>query len=32
MAQRRLDYTGAVNNWAGMAVDIERGIVFVPAG
>jgi quinoprotein glucose dehydrogenase len=25
-------YTGAANNWAGMAVDVERGIVFVPTG
>jgi quinoprotein glucose dehydrogenase len=25
-------YTGAANNWAGMAVDRERGIVFVPTG
>ncbi len=25
-------YTGAANNWAGMAVDTERGIVFVPTG
>ncbi len=25
-------YTGAANNWAGMAVDAERGIVFVPTG
>jgi glucose dehydrogenase len=24
--------SGAVNNWAGMAVDLERGIVFVPTG
>ncbi len=23
---------GAANNWAGMAVDIQRGIVFVPTG
>src|SRR6266853_1907806 len=23
-------YTGAANNWAGMTVDIKRGIVFVP--
>lgn len=23
---------GAANNWAGMAVDIEHGIVFVPTG
>jgi quinoprotein glucose dehydrogenase len=23
---------GAANNWAGMAVDLERGIVFVPTG
>ncbi len=25
-------YTGAANNWAGMALDIARGIVFVPTG
>jgi quinoprotein glucose dehydrogenase len=25
-------YVGAVNNWAGMAVDRERGILFVPTG
>jgi quinoprotein glucose dehydrogenase len=25
-------YTGAANNWAGMAVDENRGIVFVPTG
>ncbi|MEO8678064.1 MAG: pyrroloquinoline quinone-dependent dehydrogenase [Vicinamibacterales bacterium] len=25
-------YTGGVNNWAGMAVDERRGIVFVPTG
>jgi quinoprotein glucose dehydrogenase len=25
-------YTGAANNWAGMAVDTERGIVYVPTG
>ena len=24
--------SGAANNWAGMAVDAERGIVFVPTG
>jgi len=24
--------SGAANNWAGMAVDIPRGIVFVPTG
>ena len=24
--------SGAANNWAGMAVDIERGIVYVPTG
>jgi glucose dehydrogenase len=23
---------GSANNWAGMAVDLERGIVFVPTG
>ena len=25
-------YTGAANNWAGMAVDVKRGLVFVPTG
>lgn len=25
-------YTGSANNWAGMAVDVKRGIVFVPTG
>ena len=25
-------YTGAANNWAGMAVDQARGIVFAPTG
>lgn len=25
-------YTGSANNWAGMAVDETRGIVFVPTG
>ncbi len=25
-------YTGSANNWAGMAVDEKRGIVFVPTG
>ena len=24
--------SGAANNWAGMTVDVERGIVFVPTG
>jgi quinoprotein glucose dehydrogenase len=24
--------SGAANNWAGMAVDVSRGIVFVPTG
>lgn len=24
--------SGAANNWAGMAIDLERGIVFVPTG
>jgi quinoprotein glucose dehydrogenase len=23
---------GAANNWAGMAVDVERGIIYVPTG
>lgn len=26
------EYTGAANNWAGMAVDEKRGILFVPTG
>ena len=25
-------YTGAANNWAGMALDAKRGIVYVPTG
>jgi quinoprotein glucose dehydrogenase len=25
-------YSGAANNWAGMAVDSKRGIVYVPTG
>jgi quinoprotein glucose dehydrogenase len=25
-------YSGAANNWAGMALDSERGIVYVPTG
>src|SRR5208337_1143468 len=25
-------YSGAANNWAGMAVDRKRGIVYVPTG
>ena len=25
-------YTGAANNWAGMSLDIKRGLVFVPTG
>jgi quinoprotein glucose dehydrogenase len=25
-------YSGAANNWAGMALDPERGIVYVPTG
>lgn len=25
-------YTGAANNWAGMALDTTRGIVYVPTG
>jgi len=25
-------YSGAANNWAGMALDEERGIVYVPTG
>lgn len=26
------EYVGAANNWAGMAVDPKRGIIFVPTG
>ena len=26
------EYTGAANNWPGMAVDTARGIVYVPTG
>ena len=25
-------YTGAANNWAGMSLDVSRGLVFVPTG
>ncbi len=25
-------YSGAANNWAGMAIDLKRGVVFVPTG
>jgi quinoprotein glucose dehydrogenase len=25
-------YAGAANNWAGMTVDVKRGLVFVPTG
>ncbi len=25
-------YTGAANNWAGMAIDRRRGIIYVPTG
>jgi quinoprotein glucose dehydrogenase len=25
-------YTGGVNNWAGMALDVERGLLFAPTG
>jgi quinoprotein glucose dehydrogenase len=25
-------YTGAANNWPGMAIDLKRGIVYVPTG
>jgi len=25
-------YIGAANNWAGMSLDVKRGIVFVPTG
>ncbi len=25
-------YTGAANNWTGMALDVKRGLVYVPTG
>src|SRR5437879_11300291 len=25
-------YTGAANNWTGMSLDVQRGLVFVPTG
>src|SRR4029079_14158318 len=25
-------YTGSADNWAGMAVDVKRGVVYVPTG
>ena len=25
-------YTGGANNWAGMALDVKRGLVYVPTG
>jgi glucose dehydrogenase len=25
-------YSGAANNWAGMALDVQRGLLFVPTG
>src|SRR5215472_14575757 len=25
-------YTGAANNWAGMSIDLKRGIVYAPTG
>jgi quinoprotein glucose dehydrogenase len=25
-------YTGGVNNWSGMALDVKRGLVYVPTG
>jgi glucose dehydrogenase len=25
-------YSGAANNWAGMSLDVERGILYVPTG
>ncbi len=30
--QEAWHYTGSANNWAGMAVDEKRGIVYVPTG
>ena len=32
MAEDCMDLHGAANNWAGMTVDVKRGIVFVPTG
>ncbi|MES2827162.1 MAG: PQQ-binding-like beta-propeller repeat protein [Bacteroidota bacterium] len=29
---RKNDEVGAANNWAGMAIDRERGIIFIPTG
>ena len=26
------NYTGAANNWAGMSLDVDRGLVFAPTG
>ncbi len=26
------EYTGSANNWMGMALDVKRGLVFVPTG
>ncbi len=26
------EYSGAANNWAGMTLDVERGILYVPTG
>jgi quinoprotein glucose dehydrogenase len=26
------EYSGAANNWAGMALDVARGVVYVPTG
>lgn len=30
--QETWKHTGGANNWAGMAVDIQRGLVFAPTG
>jgi quinoprotein glucose dehydrogenase len=26
------EYTGGVNNWAGMSLDVKKGLLFVPTG
>jgi quinoprotein glucose dehydrogenase len=30
--KRAWEYAGAANNWAGMALDVKRGIVYIPTG
>ena len=32
MAERRVEDCGAANNWAGMSLDVKRGVVYVPTG